>query len=96
MSIPAVRWVTKDVRGITTTERAVLYMLADMASERDGLQQAWPSAATISESIGISHRTAYRALNSLEKKGFLARGDQSLAGKIRSDRRPIVWCLKTP
>lgn len=95
MSIPAVRWVTKDVRGITTTERAVLYMLADMASERGGEQQAWPSAATISESVGISHRTAQRTLAALEEKGILGRGDQSLAGKIRSDRRPIVWCLKT-
>lgn len=95
MSIPAVGWVTKEVRGITPTERAVLYMLADIASERDGKQQAWPSAATISESIGISHRTVQRALASLEEKGFLVRGDQRLAGKIRSDRRPIVWCLKT-
>lgn len=95
MSIPAVGWVTKQVRGISTTERAVLYVLADMASLHHGKQQAWPSAGTIAEIIGVAPRTVNRALHSLEERGLISRGSASLVASIRGDKRPTVWALET-
>lgn len=96
MSIPAVGWVTKQVRGISTTERAVLYVLADMANERSGKQQAWPAVRSIADILEVNYSTVQRALKSLEKKGFIGRGDQGLARGLRCDRKPIVWELNCP
>lgn len=93
MSIPAVGWVTKKVRGISTTERAVLYVLADMANERLGKQQAWPSVRSVADVLEVNYSTVQRALKSLEKKGLIGRGDQALARGLRCDRKPVVWAL---
>jgi DNA-binding MarR family transcriptional regulator len=96
VSYQAVGWVSDAVCGVSPTERAVLYFLADKAREHDGVQQAWPSAGLIADRLGIDRRTAQRALRSLEAKALILRGDQSLArGKARG-KRPVVWALSVP
>ena len=93
MSFTATKWVMRDVRGLAQSERNVLFVLAEMSNESDPLKHAWPSVATLSECCEMSPRTVHRALQALEGKGFIRRGDQSLASGIRGDRRPVVWSL---
>ena len=57
--------------------RAVLGYMAFRAYYADG-RCAWPSIATISESIGYSERQVQRSLRDLEELGYVRRSpDQS-------------------
>lgn len=96
MSIPAVRWVSDVVTGVSPTERAVLYFLADKAREHGGVHQAWPSAGLIADRLGIERRTVYRCLKALEAKALILRGNQSLSKSRGRGRRPVVWMLSVP
>lgn len=93
MSIRAVAWVSDEVEEVTTTERCVLYFLADKAREHGGKQQAWPSVRYMADRLGVNYSTVQRAVKSLEKKGVIRRGDQALATSARGDRKPVVWTL---
>lgn len=96
MSIPAVGWVSDGVSGVSPTERAVLYFLADKARNHDGVQQAWPSAGLIADRLGIERRTVYRCLKSLEAKALILRGNQNLSRYRGHGKRPVVWVLSVP
>lgn len=67
MSVRALEWV-RTVRDVTTLQRCVLWVLADMADE-DGV--AWPRVALIGERASARDRATRQALIDLEKQGLL-------------------------
>ncbi|WP_018024104.1 helix-turn-helix domain-containing protein [Corynebacterium ulceribovis] len=93
MSIRAVAWVSDEVDGVTPTERAVLYFLADKAREHGGSQQAWPSAVFMADRLGVNKSTVKRALKVLEEREFIKRGNQELTAARGGGRAPVVWRL---
>ena len=94
MSIEAMVWALTKVETKHAAEKLVLLSLANFAGcGDDPLGRAFPSVGTIARQAGCSERTVHRHLSSLEKQGLIRRGDQSAAGHIRPDRRPVVWNL---
>ncbi|MFJ2477743.1 helix-turn-helix domain-containing protein [Streptomyces sp. NPDC087659] len=75
-------------------EFAVLMMLAEKAGE-DGCS-SFPSRQTISERTRVDPRTVLRALQRLEERRLIAKGDQRAAEYLRKDRRPVVYDLLIP
>lgn len=57
--------------------KTVYCYLCDRANRRG---QCWPSTLSIAQDLGISRRTVFRALNDLERKGFIKR-----SGRYRTD-----------
>lgn len=94
MSNEAMAWALRaDLTGKLSAEhRLVLVALADYARPDDG--SAWPSAHTLADRLGTSVRSVRRALDRLERVGLIVRGDQSLVGHLRADRRPVVYQLR--
>lgn len=70
MSTAAVEYV-RDVRGISVTDKCVLFVLATYASERgDSIS---PSTQTIADDAGCSRSTACEALRRLQEVGKVRR-----------------------
>lgn len=75
-------------------EKLVLQALADAADE-DGCN-AYIAQSTIAERAMIDTRTVRRRIADLEKRGLIARGDQSAAAHLAPDKRPVVWDVMIP
>lgn len=67
MSMAALRWC-RSVRGVTGTQKLVLWSLADMAND---YAEAWPTAITVGEDSCISERAVRDAMDALEAAGFI-------------------------
>ncbi|WJJ10356.1 helix-turn-helix domain-containing protein [Prescottella equi] len=91
MSIAAMTWALTAAPVESAQEHVILIALADRASD-DGTA-AWPSQDWIALRARCSTRTVRRHLRSLEDRGVIRRGDQSLVKHLRADHRPIVWDL---
>jgi hypothetical protein len=87
MSMAALRWA-RSVRGITGTQKLVLWALADMANDYG---EAWPSALAMADDCCLSDRAVRDALDALEACGLIA-GERAVGRATR-------WCIrlgKTP
>lgn len=87
MSMAALRWA-RGVRGITSTQKLVLWALADQANDYG---EAWPSALALAADCCLTDRAVRDALNELERRGLLL-GDRAIGRATR-------WCIhigKTP
>ena len=71
------------------TEAAVLGALAHQMDPRG--RGAFLSQQTIARAVCCSPRTVRRTLAALERRGVIARGDQSKARYLPCNRRPVVW-----
>jgi hypothetical protein len=94
MSLDAMIWAVKDAPLADCEEHAVLTVMADEADE-DGCG-VWLAIPTIAERARLSERQAARCVKDLRERGVLGLGDQSLAARIRADRRPVVYDLLIP
>lgn len=75
-------------------EFAILAVMAQHAhNDGTGTYQSIP---TISRRIRCDERTVLRRVEAMRERGLLTLGDQSLAGKIRADRRPKVYDILIP
>ena len=79
MSLAAITWC-RSVRGLTCSQKAVLYVLCDHASQGG---ESWPSQKTISLEACCGLRTAGRSLLALEAAGMISRAVVSFGGVIR-------------
>lgn len=97
MSLDAMTWCARRLPvEVSPCARLVLFVLAEAAWDHgDGTQQAWLPRSTIAERAGYSIRNAQRGLVELQEAGLIERGDQSLSGARRGNRRPVVWRLRT-
>lgn len=82
MSMTALRWA-RGVRGITSTQKLVLLLLADTANDYG---DAWPSALALADDSGLSDRTVRTALDALEGMGLIE-GRRELGRATR-------WCVR--
>lgn len=71
------------------TEAAVLGALAHQMDPRG--RGAFLSQQTIARAVCCSPRTVRRTLAALERRGIIARGDQTKAHYLPCNRRPVVW-----
>ncbi|MCU1647578.1 MAG: hypothetical protein JWN03_7853 [Nocardia sp.] len=93
LSIEAIVWALKSASGVSGREQVVLIGLGEHANA-DGTV-AFPSQATLAGYARCSLRTVARAIESLEEKGLIERGDQRLARRYSTGHRPpIVWNLR--
>jgi hypothetical protein len=87
MSMAALRWA-RGVRGITSTQKLVLWALADMAND---YAEAWPSATALAVDCCLSERAVRSAFADLEARGLIA-GDhaygRSTRWRLRIDEAP--------
>lgn len=67
MSVQALRWV-RGVRGVTSTQKLVLYILSDMANDYG---EVWPSAATLAKDCCLNEKSVRVAFDALEEMGLL-------------------------
>lgn len=67
MSMAALRWA-RAVRGVSGTQKLVLWALADMAND---YAEAWPTAIAVGEDCCISERAVRDAMDALESAGFI-------------------------
>lgn len=77
MSLQAMDWALRKVRGLSPTQKLILICLGNHAGP-DGT--CWPSQSVISEYTELSRETIYRNLSDLEKRGLIRsihRRDQS-------------------
>lgn len=63
MSMAALRWA-RSVRGISSTQKLILWALADSANDYG---EAWPSALLLAEDCCLTDRTVRDALDALER-----------------------------
>lgn len=94
MSYLATAWASMSAPITDVNEFAVLMMLAEKAGD-DGCS-AFPSRQTVSERTRVDPRTVLRALQRMEERRLIAKGDQRAAEYLRKDRRPIVYDLLIP
>lgn len=78
MSMAALRWA-RAVRGITSTQKLVLWALADMAND---YAEAWPSATAVAVDCCLSERAVRSAFADLEARGLIA-GDHAYGRSTR-------------
>ena len=95
MSLDPILWALKDSPVADAQERLILVCLAERANRDDGCG-CWPSQGTLARAALISERTVRDRLVSLEARGLIARGDQSLVGHFPADRQPVVWDVMVP
>jgi len=81
MSMAALRWA-RSVRGITSTQKFVLVMLADQANDYG---EAWPSALLLAADCCLSDRAVRDAMDALEAVGLIS-GE-------RAKGRATRWCI---
>lgn len=67
MSIAALRWA-REVRGISGTQKLVLWALADMANDYG---ECWPGAVTLAKDCCLSEKAVREAFDILEAVGLL-------------------------
>lgn len=79
MSMAALRWA-RGVRGIDSSDKLVLFLLADQANDAG---ECWPSVAGIAEDGCMGERTAQRALAALEVAGLIVRKGNGGRGMTR-------------
>lgn len=79
MSMAALRWA-REVRGIGSAEKLVLFMLADHADDEG---KCWPSVAGLAEDGCMGERTVQRALSDLCKAGVINREGNGGRGLTR-------------
>lgn len=91
MSTVALAWVCNEARPQDHADFRLLTLLADVAGP-DGTG-AYPSQATLAAGMMRSARMVRRGLDALLAKGFIRRGDQSRAGHLPREQRPIVYDL---
>lgn len=74
----------REARGLSCTEKVVLFILATYARHRGAQGRCWPSVATIQRGCGLkSRRTVMVALRSLATKGWITeRRRWSEAGQV--------------
>jgi hypothetical protein len=82
MSNRALRWARQS-RGLTPTQKLVLFVLADAAADADCT--CWNAAASIAMETGLSDRAVRTALHDLIEAG-------AISGTMRSGVRPL-WTL---
>lgn len=70
MSIAAINWALNVVRGINSTQKAILIALADRANEE---HQCWPSYSDICERSCCTRNALAHALKVFEEKGLVSR-----------------------
>jgi biotin operon repressor len=68
MSLQAMDWALRKVRGLSPTQKLILICLGNHAGP-DG--NCWPSQSVISEYTELSRETINRNLSELEKKGII-------------------------
>lgn len=91
MSLKAIIWVMEDAPVEDQGELAVLYALADRASN-DG-SGAFPSQAWIAQRARCTDRSVRNVLRKLEDRGVIRKGDPRFVDHIQGNRRPTVWDL---
>lgn len=95
MSMEATSYVTRHVHGVTTSQRAVLGMVADMCN---ALGQTRVSLGTIAEYLDLSRRQVERHMRILRELGHVVRHGRSwfLPGVFAHDPRTCghAWCAK--
>jgi hypothetical protein len=94
MSLRATLWVFDEAPTSKHSELLVLLCLADHAND-DGTG-CWPSVRTLARRSRSSERTVQYTLRSLEEKGLIRKGKQSLTAGHRADRRPTVYDIILP
>lgn len=67
MSMAALRWA-RAVRGVTGTQKLVLWALADMAND---YAEAWPAATALGDDCCLSERAVREAMDALEAGGLI-------------------------
>lgn len=70
MSIEAINWALNRVRGVSSTQKAILVALADRA---DANAQCYPSYEDICGRSGATRNTVASALSAFEERGILKR-----------------------
>ena len=70
MSIEAINWALNRVRGVSSTQKAILVALADRA---DVNAQCYPSYEDICARSGATRNTVASALSAFEERGLLKR-----------------------
>lgn len=94
MSSTALMWAAGIAPVADVQEYAVLIRMADEADESGcGVYLA---TATIADDIKVSEKTVQRRLDAMLDRKLIGLGDQSLARRIRADRRPVVYDLLIP
>ncbi|MHB1758233.1 MAG: helix-turn-helix domain-containing protein [Leptospirillum sp.] len=68
MSLEAVDWALREVRGISPIQKLILICLADQAGPNG---TCWSSQSTVAEYSGLSRETINRSLSKLEKRGII-------------------------
>jgi len=77
---------------LSTTEKIVLLVIADHASDEGG--NAYPSQATIAWKSSLSIRTVQRVINDLEEAGWLWKARHAGGSEnCRDDRRPHLYTI---
>lgn len=75
MSIEAMTWARK-VKGLTPTQKLLLLLLADHASQQDGYGEdfvCWPKQELLAADANVSKRTVIRSLAEMEELGLIER-----------------------
>ena len=91
MSLQAILWVMHKAPVEPNAKFRTLLELANFADDEG--RSAFPSRGRLAERTGLSSGSVARHLRALESDGLIRRGDQSLVGHYRRDRRPVVWDL---
>lgn len=95
MSLEAYIWAASlPLSACNGTAFRVLLQLADRADPHG--YGAYPSVATIAETLECSARTVQRALNDLRIEGLIREGDQRFVQHLDPRYRPTVYDLITP
>lgn len=90
MSLRAMLWALEQPLD-DPLAKLVLLVLADQADSHGA--GAYPSVATVAETVPCDRATVQRKLRHLEAEGLLARGDQELVAHYAGNRRPVVYDL---
>lgn len=89
MSVSAVKWALYRAPYRDHSDLAVLLVIADKCGpeETTPYAGAFPSRATIAETVGMSVRTVHRRIQSLMDQGLIRRGNQNLPYEIAPAKR---------
>lgn len=87
-------WAVKAAPVADVYEWATLVAMAE-AADQDGCNSML-SVSTISAHTLLSSRKVQDARRSLEARGLIRKGDQTVANRYPADRRPVVYDLQVP
>lgn len=79
MSLEAILWALRDVKGVTPTQKLILIGLGNHVGP-DG--SCWPSQTPIAEYTGLSREAINRNLSELEQRGII----KSIRNKDKAGR----------